>query len=902
VIPVRLWRLGLIVVLLLAAALRFVWLDRLPPGLHYDEAAYGLQALELRASPRIELFFPAFTGHEPLFIYILALSTGLLGESVYALRATAAAIGVGAVLATALAGRALFGPGVGLLGAALLATSFWHVMFSRQTHRLGLLVALAPVAVWLLWRAWRRPTLPGAVLAGAAVGLLAYTYVTARLLLLGLGLFLLLELALGGGERRRAALAALAVAAAVAAPLGLYFLGHPEQFAVRFDQTVALTGPGDLLRGVVDTLGMYGFRGDPQQKFNLPGRPALDLTLSGLLAIGAASLIARPGDARARLMLLWWLGTLAAGFLTSDSPNFGRLNPAGPPSYLIAAYGAERLWRLARPRLRLAAVGAPAVLAIALVGSEAALTADAYFVRWAPSPETYYALHGDMADLGRLARAQPEDAALYAASEHYRHPTVAFLAGHAFERLRWFDGRLALVLPPPGGSERYLVPASARPPEVELIGPVLASRADPGGATALELRARGEAAASFQQPVGLRFAPAGEPSRPWAELVGADPPTPARVGDRFRVRTVWRLLVDRPPSTPDFFAHALDASGRRWGQRDASPYLASEWRAGETLVAWLDVPIDPLAPAGVYRFRIGLNDPGAGRALEARRSDGAVVPDAAPLFAVPVEHRSGPPEGEPLAGFQRGVPAGSARADGLPADLGAMRLLAAAFPASLSVGQQGWVDLLWQARDPPRGETAVLLLRGEGGERVLTERRAADLDPNADWREGELQRDVRRLAPSRADAGRWQIVVRVGASERILGAIEIAAPAARFEAPTPQRPLDAEFLGTARLLGLDVAGDRITLYWRPLGPAEANLAVFVHVLGPYGAILTQHDGQPAGGARPTRGWIADEIVADEHPLRPPPAWSALAIGLYDPATGQRVPLTTGADHVLVPRS
>jgi len=99
----RSWPLALFGVLLLAAALRFAWLDRLPPGLTYDEAAYGLQALELRASPRLELFFPAFTGREPLFLYVLALSTGLLGQSVLALRATSAAIGVGAVLATALA-------------------------------------------------------------------------------------------------------------------------------------------------------------------------------------------------------------------------------------------------------------------------------------------------------------------------------------------------------------------------------------------------------------------------------------------------------------------------------------------------------------------------------------------------------------------------------------------------------------------------------------------------------------------------------------------------------------------------------------------------------------------------------------------------------------------------------
>src|SRR5262249_20619542 len=142
-----------------------------------------------------------------------------------------------------------------------------------------------------------------------------------------------------------------------------------------------------------------------------------------------------------------------------------------------------------------------------------------------------------------------------------------------------------------------------------------------------------------------------------------------------------------------------------------------------------------------------MNDPTIGRALEARRPDGTVVPDGALLFSVPVSHRDGRPEGDPLAEFARTVPAGSARAEGLPAELGALRLLAASFPSSIAVGQTGWIDLLWQAGATPSGETAVLLLRGDAGERVLSQRPTADVDASAEWREGELQRDVRRLAP-----------------------------------------------------------------------------------------------------------------------------------------------------------
>ena len=170
--------LGGATIVLLAAILRLLWLDRFPPGLHYDEAAYGLQAIDLLQHPRLVLFFPAFTGREPLFIYMVATGFRLLGTSVFSLRLVAALIGVASVAATAVAGRALFGQGVGLLAAGLLASSFWHVVISRMAYRADLVPLVAPLAIWLLWRAWQRPSIRRGSLAGAAWGVLAYTYVS----------------------------------------------------------------------------------------------------------------------------------------------------------------------------------------------------------------------------------------------------------------------------------------------------------------------------------------------------------------------------------------------------------------------------------------------------------------------------------------------------------------------------------------------------------------------------------------------------------------------------------------------------------------------------------------------------------------------------------------------------
>jgi hypothetical protein len=74
--------------------------------------------------------------------------------------------------------------------------------------------------------------------------------------------------------------------------------------------------------------------------------------------------------------------------------------------------------------------------------------------------------------------------------------------------------------------------------------------------------------------------------------------------------------------------------------------------------------------------------------------------------------------------------------------------------------------------------------------------------------------------------------------------------------------------------------------------------VFTHLVDHAGGVRGGHDGIPAGGARPTSGWLAGEVVTDAHELRldagAPPGEYTLAVGLYDAASGLRLPLL-GAD-------
>jgi hypothetical protein len=94
----------------------------------------------------------------------------------------------------------------------------------------------------------------------------------------------------------------------------------------------------------------------------------------------------------------------------------------------------------------------------------------------------------------------------------------------------------------------------------------------------------------------------------------------------------------------------------------------------------------------------------------------------------------------------------------------------------------------------------------------------------------------------------------------------------------------------------------ITLFWQATGTPSADYTVFVHLLGPDGALLATADGPPVGGDYPTGMWRPGDRVADEHVLAVPaglPAGAyALAVGMYEPATLVRLARLDGAGDAI----
>ena len=138
------------------------------------------------------------------------------------------------------------------------------------------------------------------------------------------------------------------------------------------------------------------------------------------------------------------------------------------------------------------------------------------------------------------------------------------------------------------------------------------------------------------------------------------------------------------------------------------------------------------------------------------------------------------------------------------------------------------------------------------------------------------------------------------------------------------RPLEVDFGDGVRLLGYDLSADiwvpgdtlYLTLYWQARHPVGHRYKVFTHVLGEvYNArsrsfLWGQQDNEPVGGARPTSTWRSDEVIVDGYAILldpgAPPGVYSVEIGLYDPATLERLPVLdeqgrTVADHLVLDR-
>lgn len=398
--PAAIIILPLLALLLIAFFLRVYNLDVAPPGLHFDEGANGTDALRVWQGVT-PLFFPENNGREPLYIYLVSLFVGVLGNNALALRLPAAFAGVVAVASTFAVGRRLLDERAALIGAGFVAVTFWTVALSRISYRANLFLALFPLWLLLFWRCRNRTDLRPYLAAGLLLGVMQHTYIAARFVPL---LMLVLAVDWRRTLRWRGVLVMALSAALVAAPLAVAIYLNPAAGFQRSQQVWLFARPEPLALfwlQFTEHLKMFGVTGDPIWLHNIPGRPPVAWFVAPFFVIGALFSL-REAAPRALLwtvLVMIWPGILAVSG-TPLPPNHLRVLVIAPAVFLLAGYGSIRLFGERR-------VGWALLLGLALVTADGALSYRDY-ARWQTARESFEQYDADMLNIAAAIGANPE--------------------------------------------------------------------------------------------------------------------------------------------------------------------------------------------------------------------------------------------------------------------------------------------------------------------------------------------------------------------------------------------------------------------------------------------------------------------------------------------------------------
>lgn len=892
------WRLLVILTTLLGAALRLVGLNRFPPGLHFDEAVYGLMALEIFHG-KLPVFFSAYTGREPLYMYIMAGVFRLVGIGAFGIRLTSALIGLATVPLVYLVLRELTrNRRVALMAAVITAFSYWHLTVSRNGYPNILIPPLECLAVLFLWRGYRDGHKGWLMLGGAFTGLVLYTYLAARLFPVTVALFFIYCLLV---DRKRffarfggLVLAALA-AVLVFAPLGLHFIRNPHDFWERADQVLAFrhTGGATMLQvygdNILKTLGGFFIKGDPRWHYNLPGKPIFDPLMAVGFVVGVGVTVKHWRKPEYALLPIWTAGMCLPAILTVDlMPQGQRSFGMTPAIFGLAALGLETLLVTAQRALKPQGQRLAALALVALLVFEGGSTVRTYFGHWVRLPQTHQIFNTEYVQLAEEAAARMNAGeTVVIQSLHYKHPTVIFAAPETLDAV-WLYGGRSFVIPQRESNGVIYLRAADNPPAAPIAAleakmtEALEPLPDAFGGTAVSVaRLKATAQAAERESVA-QAAFADE-----IEILDWELPEATPRDAPLQVLLHWRAL--RPVTEGRTLKlHLVDGNGVLWSQGDAAGYLSEQWRAGDTIYELVEIALPPGIPAGEYEVKGVFGREGGGQLP--MHHEGIPAGSALSLGKITLQA-----EGRNLQPLQAGVDFGPLRAIGYEEQL-----------RTAPPGGAVEFEVLWQATSAPeRDYDARLTLTDATGAAVSTlEAPLGAGYPTSAWQAGEVVRVISLFPVPALEPGSYRLELEVPGTEGklALGPVEIGGQPRLYEAPPVSHPLEAQLGSEITLLGYELSPEslhpgetlNLQLIWRAESAMTASYKVFVHVIGADGLIYGQDDSIPAQWQRPTPGWEVGEVIVDEHVVtvkaEAPAGEYSLVVGMYDEATFARLPV------------
>jgi 4-amino-4-deoxy-L-arabinose transferase-like glycosyltransferase len=925
--------LVLALLVLLALALRFYQLESIPVGLSGDEAEDGYVAKRILRGIEYPIFIAGSFGEEPMHTYLVALSFAMWGISLWAVRFFPALLGVITVPVVFWLAKELFpvegraSSLIGILSAFFVATSYWHIIYSRFGLEVVTLPLFSSAVILFLWRGIRSGRRWPFVASGLMLAASLYAYRGARFFPLCLAAIFGVWLVVSRDFRRRhftnLALLVL-VAVLVYSPLGAYAVTHPE---IYFDRElhVSIFNPdweqGTPLRAfaeaLVKTMAMYNFQGDPQFDRNPGLRPVLDPISSVCFIVGLAVALWRWRKPSYLFVVFWFLIMSLPGAFTAEVlPHFHRGIGALPPLCLLCAVGvvSTKDWLDARVSHRTFKLAFLALLSLALACVTFLSWRD-YLVPWQKRLAEDVVIGGSFVEAAEVMNStrvpegvwilpasplRPRSFLFYEASFLYDGPEAEYTlnvdettAPEELTEICQGHGQAAVI------EWKHFVLEKA----------YLSLNSDPKGLLDFLFRKYGSytgrephdsfdlvtyrlpdapqfsIASSFDQ-LGADF---GEELRLEGVAYGGSSARSTSTleevarkvlpsGKEGWVALQWSALRDMD-SNYKVAVYLLDRQGRVAGQVDKlllSNYLepTSLWQAEQLETDYYTLPCFPATPPGTYSLEVAVYNAETMERLHVLQPESGQPGSSLTLGTMEVIEPLTPPD---LAPMEEVAPEDRDVAPGI-------QLLGYDLPVAVAgPGETVRLALYWRAtEDVSRDyQISVQLFDQEGN--LWLEQKGRPVDgtyPTTEWHEDEVLRDWHDLAlPPDTPQGRHELFLQVledgeVLGEKQLGFLQVEGRPHEFDIPAMQRDVGARIGSGALLLGYNLNTDSVkageslllTLYWQALDEMDTSYTVFTHLLDADERVWGQTDSLPRGGEAPTTSWLRDEVIADEYAI------------------------------------
>lgn len=428
-------------IIFVAIFFRFYKLNSLPPGLHPDEAANGLDIFRIIENKDYRIIYNTNGPREALFFYIQAIFVYAMGNSILALRMAPALLGVISVIAIFFATKEWSNRRTALITSFLFAISPWIVIIQRDGFRASTVPLFLALVMLFAAKAYKKDKLISYIFAAIFLGLGFYTYTAFSMIIVGLVAGLLYMLIFRRDWIRshwKKLLLSFAVFGLVMSPLIYTTVKDPGGSTARAGGTSFLNkdlNKGQpvqtFLSGLTKSLLQYNYAGDLNSRHNLPGQPLLNMFVGIMLVLGIVIALFNFKRPRYAMLIILFGAMLLPEVLTAEGlPHALRAIGTAVPVFILAGMGINYLlyiWYKTFPVNKLARVTGLGVILL-LLGLSLIQSYRQYFVAWAQDSKTYEAYNeGSVAIANYLINNPRGDRKTFIVMGGYEANTIQYL-------------------------------------------------------------------------------------------------------------------------------------------------------------------------------------------------------------------------------------------------------------------------------------------------------------------------------------------------------------------------------------------------------------------------------------------------------------------------------------------